>query len=95
MAKTVDPRDIRWFGPLWRRIALAVIMAAWCFMEFLGGNSFWFFMTLVVLGYLIWKLFIDFPSAADIAAFQAEQAKAAAAPAETPAPELDAPEKDK
>ena len=95
MAKTIDPRDIKWFGPLWRRLALAAVMAGWCFMEYLGGDNFWFFMTLVVLAYLIWKLFINFPSAAEIAAFEAEQAKAAAAQAETPASEPDAAEKDK
>jgi hypothetical protein len=70
--KKIDPRDIKWFGPLWRRIALAAVMAVWCVFEYLGGDQFWFFMTVVVLLYIIWKLFISFPSAAEIAAFEAE-----------------------
>ena len=35
-------------------------------------------MTLVVLGYAIWKLFIDFPSPAEIAAFEKAEAEKAA-----------------
>lgn len=95
MAKTIDPRDIKWFGPLWRRVALTAVLAGWCLLEYLGGDNFWFLMTLAVLAYLIWKLFINFPSAAEIAAFEAEQAKAAAALAKAPAPEPEDADKDK
>ena len=74
MAKKIDPRDIQWFGPIWRRIALAAVIAVWCGFEWYGGDQFWFMMTLVVLAYIVWKLFINFPNKAEIEAFQAEQA---------------------
>ncbi|MBU1175138.1 MAG: hypothetical protein KKH72_07015 [Alphaproteobacteria bacterium] len=88
MSKTIDPRDIKWFGPLWRRIVLVAIIAVWTAVEWVNGDQFWAFMTLAVLGYAVWKLFIDFPSAADIAAFEKAETEKAAAVAR-PAPDVD------
>lgn len=75
MNKQIDPRDIKWFGPIWRRIALAAVVAAWCVWEWFGGDQLWAMMTTAVLAYLIWKLFINFPNAAEIAAYEAENNK--------------------
>lgn len=74
MTKNIDPRDIQWFGPLWRRVALTAVMVVWCGFEWYGGDQFWFLMTLAVIAYIVWKLFINFPNQAEIEAFQAEQA---------------------
>ncbi len=73
MAKKIDPGEVKWFGPIWRRIALTAIVAIWCGFEYLGGDQFWFLMTLAVTAYLIWRLFLNFPNAAEIAALEAEQ----------------------
>lgn len=77
MSRKVDPSEIKWFGPIWRRIALVLVMAGWCAAEWFGGDQFWFLMTLAVLAYLVWRLFIAFPSASEIAQFEANEKKAA------------------
>ena len=89
MSKKIDPRDIKWLGPLWRRIAIVAALVVWCALEWSNGDQFWGTMTLVVLAYAVWKMFIDFPNAAEIAAFEAEQAKKADAAATPAAPEED------
>lgn len=71
--KPIDPRDIKWFGPIWRRIAVLAALAVWGAREFVNGDQFWSMMVAVVAAYAVWKLFIDFPSAAEIEAFEAEQ----------------------
>ncbi len=75
MAKKIDPRDIQFFGPIWRRIALAGVMTLWCALEWYNGDDFWGWTTTAVLAYLIWRLFIAFPNAAEIAAWEAEHPK--------------------
>ncbi len=75
MKRKIDPQEIRWFGPVWRRIALIAVIAAWSALELYNGNGFWGYMTLAVFAYLVWRLFIAFPSAAEIAAYKAEQDK--------------------
>jgi hypothetical protein len=87
MSKKIEPNDIKWFGPLWRRIALAAAVGIWCGFEFVGGDQFWSLMTLAVFAYLIWRLFIAFPNAEEIAVYEAEQrAKAAGATAKQEQP---------
>ena len=97
MSKQIDPRDIKWFGPIWRRIAIVAALVAWSAMEWLNGEQFWVMMTLAVLAYAVWKLFLDFPNAAEIAAFEkaeAEKASASAQAATQPEPAEDAPQAD-
>ena len=77
MSKKIDPRDIKWFGPLWRRIAIIAALVVWSAMEWRGGEQFWGMMTLVVLAYAVWKLFLDFPNAAEIADFEKAEAEKA------------------
>ena len=85
MSKKIDPRDIKWFGPLWRRIAIVAVLVVWSAMEWRGGEQFWGMMTLVVLAYAVWKLFLDFPNAAEIADFEKAEAEKAAIAAKTQA----------
>ena len=51
----------------------SAVMAGWCVAEWFGGDQFWFLLTLAVFAYLVWRLFIAFPSAAEILEFEAEQ----------------------
>ena len=89
MSKQIDPRDIKWFGPIWRRIALVVAVVIWSGLEWYNGDQFWGMMTLAVVAYAVWKLFIDFPSADEIAAFENAEAAKATQPAAAPAKDDD------
>ena len=85
MSKQIDPRDIKWFGPLWRRIALVAVLVVWSVLEWINSDQFWGFMTLAVTAYAVWKLFIDFPSTAEIAAYEKAEAEKATLAASAPA----------
>ena len=80
MQKKIDARDIELLEPMWRRVALTVVVAIWCATEWYFGDQFWGFLTLAAVAYLIWKLFIAFPNADEIAAWRAENQKKAEAP---------------
>lgn len=53
--------DLKWFEPLWRRILVTGICAAWCAFEWLvSKDQLWGFLTLGVTAYAVWTFFISF-----------------------------------
>ena len=52
---------IQWFKPLYRRIILVGIVAAWCAWEWLHNqDQLWGMLTLAALAYAVWSFFINF-----------------------------------
>jgi hypothetical protein len=53
---------IQWFKPLYRRVIVVGIVAAWCAWEWLVNNNdqYWGFITLAALAYAVWTFFINF-----------------------------------
>lgn len=58
-------RDAVFFRPLWRRILLVVVVAAWSALEWWNGDSFWGTLTAGVTAYCIWAYLIAFPNAGE------------------------------
>jgi len=52
--------QLKFFIPLWRRIAVVLACCLWGSLEVLGGNSGWALFALVVTGYCFFQLFITF-----------------------------------
>jgi len=53
-----------WFEPLYRRIILLAIIAAWCVWEWVWNkDQFWGAITLAMIVYAIWTFFINFDKA--------------------------------
>ena len=49
------------FLPLWRRVALTGVLAAWALVEgFVLGNPGWFWMVGLVAAYCAWHFFVTF-----------------------------------
>jgi hypothetical protein len=46
--------------PLWRRIAVVAVAAAWTVIEFAAGSGFWGTLAAAFTGYGIWALLIAF-----------------------------------
>jgi len=67
-------RDVNFFQPLWRRIAVTAFCAIWAVIELVGRDQTWIFITLALTGYAVWSFFIRFP----------KQAPAAPAPTDEP-----------
>ncbi len=53
------------FRPLWRRILMVVLVAAWSAFEWSNGNSFWGTVTAGLTLYCIWAYLIAFPDAGE------------------------------
>ncbi|MBB5751400.1 DUF3329 domain-containing protein [Prosthecomicrobium pneumaticum] len=54
------------FRPLWRRIALVVLLAVWAAYEVLvSRETLWILITLAALGYAVWTFLITFPKQPD------------------------------
>lgn len=52
---------LAWFRPLYRRVAVVVIIAGWCIWEwFYNHDQFWGVVTIAMLAYGIWTFFINF-----------------------------------
>ena len=50
-----------WFEPLYRRVILVAIIAAWSVWEWVWNkDQFWGFITLAMIAYAIWTFFINF-----------------------------------
>jgi hypothetical protein len=50
-----------WFKPLYRRVILIAIVAAWCVFEwFFNHEQLWQWITLAALAYAIWSFGINF-----------------------------------
>lgn len=50
-----------WFRPLYRRVILVAIVAAWCAWEWLSNSDqLWGMITAAALAYAVWMFFINF-----------------------------------
>jgi hypothetical protein len=63
----LSERDHPFYRPLWRRIAIVAVVAAWAGFEVLvSGDGFWTMLSLFFLGYAVWMFFISYrPKDAD------------------------------
>lgn len=53
---------MRFFRPLWRRVVITGIVAAWTVWEWaFTRDQFWGVLTLLLLGYALYTLFYAFP----------------------------------
>jgi len=54
--------DLKWFRPLWRRVALAAFLALWLGWElFFTRDMFWAALVGAALAYVGWNFFYAFP----------------------------------
>lgn len=54
-------RDLTFFRPLWRRVAVTAVCVLWALFELKGGDQMWVMITLALCAYAVWMLFIKFP----------------------------------
>jgi len=54
-------RDITFFRPLWRRIAVSAVCVIWAALEVWHGEQLWILITLGLTAYAGWTFFITFP----------------------------------
>ena len=63
-------RDVNFFKPLWRRVAVTAVCAVWAALELWHGEQVWILITLGLTAYAVWNFFITFekspPKAAQI-----------------------------
>ena len=45
------------FRPLWRRVAVTAVCAAWTVFEFAANSPFWGMIALAFTGYAVWQFF--------------------------------------
>jgi hypothetical protein len=58
----VKQNDVNWFRPLWRRVLVTGIVAAWCLWEWaFNRDQLWGLLTAALLAYAIYSFFISFP----------------------------------
>jgi hypothetical protein len=54
--------DIKWFRPLWRRVAIVVFLTLWLGYElFWSGDMFWAALVGLALAYSGYNFFVSFP----------------------------------
>ncbi len=54
--------DLKWFRPMWRRVAVAVFLALWLGWELLfTQDMFWAVLVGAALAYVGWNFFYKFP----------------------------------
>ncbi|GAB5428507.1 MAG: hypothetical protein Devi2KO_19660 [Devosia indica] len=54
--------DLKWFRPMWRRVAVAVFLALWLGWELLFTlDMFWAILVGAALTYVGWNFFYKFP----------------------------------
>jgi hypothetical protein len=57
--------DADWFRPLWRRVVVTAVVAAWCGYEVVVSHEqLWIAITGVALVYCVWNFFLRFPKSA-------------------------------
>jgi hypothetical protein len=57
----ISERDHPFYRPLWRRIAIVAVVAAWAAWEvFYTGEGLWTVISLFFLGYAVWMFFITY-----------------------------------
>ena len=54
-------RDVSFFRPLWRRIAVTAFCAVWAVIEIIGRDQTWILISLALTAYAGWTFFIAFP----------------------------------
>ncbi len=53
--------EIEWFRPLWLRVVVTVLVAAWFVWEtFWNRDQLWMIITGAALAYAVWNLFIAY-----------------------------------
>ena len=68
-------RDVQFFRPLWRRVAVTVVCAVWAGLEIHGRDTTWIAVSVGFTAYAVWSFFIRFPK--DVALADAAAAKPA------------------
>lgn len=54
--------DLKWFKPLWRRVAIAGFLAVWCAWEWIFNQEpFWGVLVGAALLYSLYNFFYAFP----------------------------------
>lgn len=53
-------RDVNFFKPLWRRVAVTAVCAVWAALELWHGEQVWILITLGLTAYAVWNFFITF-----------------------------------
>jgi hypothetical protein len=54
-------RDVNFFRPLWRRIAVTAVCVVWAAIEATHGDQLWIAITVGLTAYAVWTFFIRFP----------------------------------
>jgi hypothetical protein len=58
----LNQRDTDFFRPMWRRIAVTIVVAAWFGYETLfSKDSLWITITAIGLVYCVWNFFLRYP----------------------------------
>ena len=55
-------QDRKFFEPLWRRVAVIVLLLAWTAWEWSNGESLWGTIVGGLTAYFIWTYLITFPA---------------------------------
>ena len=53
-------RDLNFFRPLWRRVAVTAVCVVWTGLELWHGEQLWIVITLGLTAYAVWSFFIAF-----------------------------------
>ena len=54
-------RDVDFFRPLWRRVAVMVVCVVWLLLEIWGKDPTWIVITAGLSAYAMWTFFLKFP----------------------------------
>lgn len=58
-------QDAAWFRPLWRRIVVTAVVAAWLGYELIFSHeTLWIAISFAALAYCGWNFFLTFPKQA-------------------------------
>ena len=61
-------RDVNFFRPLWRRLAVTAVCVVWAGLELWHGEQIWILITLGLSAYSVWNFFIAFPKDVPVSA---------------------------
>lgn len=53
--------EIRFFKPLWRRLALLGTALVWTAIELVYGSEIWLVASLCLVAYILWRYLLRFP----------------------------------
>jgi hypothetical protein len=58
----MNQRDADFFRPLWRRVLVTTVVAAWfCYESFFSKDQLWITITAIGTAYCVWNFFLRFP----------------------------------